>query len=270
MTTSWTNADIDFDRIDLAAARANEPLMSLLASASLVEAASDLYTTNLVEYFKGDAEVAQWLSRHWEPEELQHGRALREYVARVWPSFDWERVFAAFLKEYGALCQVETLRPTPALEMVARCVVETGTATLYRAIGTYSPEPVLRDISSRIRQDEIRHFKHFYRYFRKYQRGERLGRLRVARALLERVAEVRRDDAGCALRHVFLGRYPHYAGDAARIDAWTRRIYSMTKRQYPFPMAAKMLLTPLDLHPRIRPLVGVPIAFAARLVMWGL
>jgi hypothetical protein len=270
MTLSWTNADIDFDRIDPEIACADEPLLSLVAAASLVEAASDLYTANLVRYFKDDTEVGRWLATQWEPEELQHGRALRGYIARVWPAFDWERTFQAFLKDYSALCQIEALRPTPALEMVARCVVETGTATLYGAIHKNSREPVLRQIASRIRQDEIRHFKHFYRYFRKYQRGEKLGRLRVARALLGRVAEVRRDDASCAFRHVFLGRYPQFAHDRARAESWSRAVYSVAKRQYPFTMAAKMLLTPLELHPKIKPWLGLPVAFAARLVMWGL
>jgi hypothetical protein len=267
---AWTNADIDFDSLDLEAARADEPLMSLVASASLVEAASDLYTANLVQYFKQDAEVAHWLATHWEPEELQHGRALREYIERVWPDFDWERTFKAFLGEYSALCQIEALGPTPALEMISRCVVETGTATLYDAIGTHSREPLLGVIVDRIRQDEVRHYKHFYRYFRKYQRGERIGRLRVARALLARVAEVRHADADCAFRHVFAGRYPDLAVDAARMSDWAKQVYVVARRQYPFATAAKMLLAPLGLPPAVRPWVGRPIALAARLVMWGL
>jgi hypothetical protein len=268
--TAWTNADIDFARLDVQRARADESLMSLVAGASLVESASDLYTSNLVEYFKDDPEVAHWLKTQWEPEELQHGRALRAYIARVWPSFDWEQIFRAFLADYGGMCLVETLRPTPALEMVARCVVETGTATLYEAIASRSQEPVLNDIVMRIRQDEIRHFKHFYRYFRKYQRGEQLGRLRVARALVERVAELRSEDAACALRHVFIGRYPDTAADTARVESWIKNISSDAKRGYPFTMAAKMLITPLDLHPWVKPWLGVPVAMVARMVVWGL
>jgi len=235
-----------------------------------VEAGSDLYTANLVEFFRGDAEVADWLAGQWEPEELQHGRALRGYVEAVWPDFDWERTFRDFLGDYRALCNLESLRPTPALEMVSRCVVETGTATLYQAIQNWSGEPVLRDIVERIRQDEVRHFKHFLRYFRKYQQDERLSRTRVARVLIERLAEVRRDDASCAFTHVFRARHPELAGDASRVQAWTRDIYATSKRCYPFDLAVKMLLTPLELPPRVRPLLGVPLAAAARFAVWGL
>jgi len=174
------------------------------------------------------------------------------------------------MRDYGPLCRVDALGPTPALEMIDRCVVETGTATLYSAIGSHSREPLLGEIVDRIRQDEVRHFKHFYRYFRKYQRGERLGRVRVARALIGRLAEVRRDDAACAFRHVFAARYPQFAADSRRMDAWTRQVYSVARAQYPFAAATKMILAPLGLSPAMKSWLGPPLAFTARVVMWGL
>jgi hypothetical protein len=156
----WQIRDINFDAIDFAATRADETLLAIIASASMIESASDVYTANLVQYYSTDSEVRDWLTGQWEPEELQHGRALRAYVERVWPSFDWERTFKSFVDDYSNYCVVEELGPTPALEMAARCVVETGTATLYRAIDQYAREPVLRDIVRRIAEDEVRHFKH--------------------------------------------------------------------------------------------------------------
>jgi hypothetical protein len=164
---------------------------------------------------------------------------------------------------------VEELGPTPALEMAARCVVETGTATLYRAIHEYAREPVLRDIVRRIGEDEVGHFKHFYRYFKKYQDREKLNRYEIAKTLLSRVAEVRRDDAACAFRHVFTGRFPEFADDSSRLQSWTGDIYRMFKQHYPYPMAAKMLLAPLDLPPKLKPWIGTPLACTVRLIMWG-
>ena len=269
-STHWQIEDIDFDAIDFAAARTDETLLAIIASASMIESASDVYTANLVRYYANDSEVGDWLSGQWEPEELQHGRTLRAYIERVWPSFDWEKTFESFADEYGRLCVMEELGPTPALEMAARCVVETGTATLYRAIHKYAREPVLRDVVHRIGEDEVRHFKHFYRYFRKYQESERLNRYEVARSLLGRVAEVRRDDAACAFRHVFSGRFPQVAGDHRLLKTWSGNVNRMVKQHYPYPMAAKMLLAPLDLPPGVRPWIETPLAYTVRLIMWGL
>jgi hypothetical protein len=69
--------DIPLDGVDVGRVRPREELYLLLVGASFVETASDLYTRNLVEQFRVDAEVSSWLTRQWEPQELQHGQALR-------------------------------------------------------------------------------------------------------------------------------------------------------------------------------------------------
>src|SRR5690348_4711310 len=154
----------------------NEDLLLLLCAASFIESGTDLYTSNLTAYFDGDPEVSAWLNDEWEPEELQHGRALKAYINHVWPEFDWDTSFRNFFEEYSTTCSVEEFEKTRALEMVARCVVETGTATLYRAINECSDEPVLKEITDHIRSDEVRHYKHFFKYFKKYNVIEEIGR----------------------------------------------------------------------------------------------
>ncbi|HKX36498.1 MAG TPA: ferritin-like domain-containing protein, partial [Rhizorhapis sp.] len=47
-------------------------------------------------------------------------------------------------------------------EMIARCVVESGTSSYYSAIRDASQEPVLQEIAGRIAADEYRHYKLFY------------------------------------------------------------------------------------------------------------
>ena len=152
-----------------------------MASASFIEITSDLYTQNLVEFFRHDAEIAEWLAHRWEKEELQHGVALKKYVQTAWPEIDWEAAYAAFGVDYGAICTVEALAGTKALEMVARCVVETGTASFYRMLSDLSPDPVLRRLAAEISSDEVRHYKHFHRYFRRYRQLERPSRFAVMR-----------------------------------------------------------------------------------------
>ena len=98
----WSIQEIAYDSIDIARVRENRTLFYLVASASFVESGSDLYAGNLAQYYADRPETAHWLIRHWEREELQHGRALRSYVEAVWPEFDWERGYARFFDECNA------------------------------------------------------------------------------------------------------------------------------------------------------------------------
>lgn len=126
----WRLEELDFSKLQPERVRDDETLFFLLVTSSFVEAASDLYTRNLIEYYAGDREVSDWLANHWEHEELQHGRALRAYICAVWPQFDWARANAGFFAEYSAMCTLDAFEPTRGLEMAARCVVETGTSSL--------------------------------------------------------------------------------------------------------------------------------------------
>ncbi|MDB5827838.1 MAG: hypothetical protein JWQ73_2058, partial [Variovorax sp.] len=209
----WKAEDLDFSRIALGDVRGDENLFYLTSCASFVESGSDLYTQNLIDFFAGDAEVADWLRDHWEPEELEHGRALRAYVQRVWPEFDWQAAFDAFLGEYAAYCKVELLAPTRALELAARCVVETGTATYYGALAHSTTEPLLQQLTARIAADEVSHYKHFYRFFKRYRKQESTGRARVFATIGRRTLELKSEDADCAIRHVIRAWKPERADD---------------------------------------------------------
>ena len=96
----WSMDAIRYDGIDRETLEGEEALFRLLACASFIEITSDLYTANLAEYFRDDAQVVEWLRHHWEPEELQHGAALRRYVQTAWPQFDWDRAYQGFYAEY--------------------------------------------------------------------------------------------------------------------------------------------------------------------------
>ncbi|MBN3727340.1 ferritin-like domain-containing protein [Burkholderia sp. Ac-20379] len=255
----WRIEDIDLTRIDRAKAAADEDLLLLLCAASFIESGSDLYTSNLSQFFGEDPEVADWLNEQWEHEELQHGRALKAYIGYVWPEFDWDLAFNNFFDEYSKTCSLEAFEKTRALEMVARCVVETGTATLYRAINECSDEPVLKEITNNIRSDEVRHYKHFLKYFKKYNAVEGNGRMAVLGALLRRLLEIRNEDSEIALRHVFAIRYPEKVRDTAYNRDRVVRVNQLVRRHLSADMCVKMLLKPLDLPSRIQPGVQYPL-----------
>jgi hypothetical protein len=263
----WSLEDIPLHRVEVARVRPREELYLLLAGASFVESASDLYTRNLVAQFQRDPEISRWLSRRWEPEELQHGRALRAYVNRVWPEFAWEPAFAAFLAEHSQNCTTEELEPCPGLEMAARCVVEMATATYYRAIQILSDEPVLIHLAGWIQRDEVRHYKHFFRYFNEYNLTERNDRRQVFGALARRLQEILRSDVKRGSWYPYLARYPHARRNGHEFRRAIARTTALIRRHYPASMAIKMLLKPLALPPAVNRLSHGAVRLTQRLIL---
>jgi hypothetical protein len=247
----WRVGDIDFSRADRRH-RDDTTLFYVLTGASFVESGSELYTRNLLTYYRDDPPIADWLSNAWEPEELQHGAALRAYVQAVWPEFDWQRAYGGFMAEYSQAASPEAFEATRRLELAARCMIETGTASLYRMLYEYVQEPVLRQVLGHIRDDEVGHYKHFLRFFRASQPRQFGGALRVAWAIGRRVRESRSDDAWIAFRHAFEVRNPGRRCQRSDFDRWQDQLNAIVRRAFPFRMAAEMLVAPLALSPLAR------------------
>jgi hypothetical protein len=262
----WSLGDIPWQRINPDALAGKRGFFYLVAAASLMESATELYTENLVDFFAGDAEVTLWLEQYWLPEELQHGRALRRYVETAWPHFDWEPAFDRFVEEFRPFCDA-ALEPSRSLEMASRCVVETGTASYYKTLSRASPDPVLATLARRISEDEVRHYKHFYRFFRKYHDIERPTRTAVAPALWRRLRMSGGDDSFIVLKHVYNGRDPARAFDHRTYRALRRESRDLVRGHFPHEMSVRMLLKPLSLGPRSHRLaLPVALALARRLV----
>lgn len=263
---AWTVQDIPYHEVDRELMRDQTELFYIIAAASFVEITSDLYTRNLVDFYEGDAEIADWLANFWEHEEVQHGIALKRYVQAAWPDFDWERAYRGFFEEYSRLCLVENLAANRALEMVARCVVETGTSSFYRTLAESAPDPVLKRIASHISADEVRHYKHFYHYFRQYRDRDRPSRLAVLRQLWRRGASVKDEDAYFAFKHVFLVRNPGLPFTDERYDEFRASFRRIGKETFPYEMAVKMILKPLDLSPPLGRVVQPTLEYTTRLL----
>jgi ferritin-like protein len=262
----WSLDDIPWQAIRHDAIANSDAFFFLVATASLMESATELYTENLIDFFAGDDEVTDWLDQYWLPEELQHGQALRRYVETAWPQFDWEPTFRGFVEEFGPYCDV-ALERARSLEMASRCVVETGTASYYTTLSRASPEPVLRLLARRIVEDEVRHYKHFYRFLRKYRNAERPSRLAVVPALWRRLRMSGGDDGFIVVKHVHSARYPSVPFDAKAYRKLRRECRALARDHFPYEMSVGMLLKPLALGPRTqRVVLPVALALARRLV----
>jgi rubrerythrin len=262
----WSLEDIPWATLDRDRVARNEAVFYMVATASLMESATDLYTANLIEFFGGDGEIGSWLQDFWLAEELQHGKALRRYVESAWPDFPWPAVRDAFVEEFRPFCD-EALEPARGLEMASRCVVEMGTASFYTALSRASPEPVLAAVTGRIAKDEVRHYKHFYRFFRKYRAQEQPGRGAVARALWRRLRMNRGEDRLVALKHIYGVRRPGAPFDDGAYSWVQRQCRQLMRPAFPAEMSMRMLLKPLDLDPRAQRLILPLLAALVRRIV---
>lgn len=151
------------------------------------------------------------------------------------------------------------LEPSQALEMAARCVVETGTAAIYRALHDYTDEPVLKQLASNIWSDEVRNYKYFYGFFNQYNETEKHGRWEVSKTLAKRLAEIRNEDADCALRHIFATIYPDELCNSVHFRAVSSNARALVMQNMTFSMMIKMFLKPQDLPVRLRPYIHAPL-----------
>jgi len=262
----WRIEDIPYDKVDRRLIADDEFMFHTLAAASFTEILAELYSDNLIEHFKGNAEIEAWLRHTWREEEVQHGQSLKKYVQTVWPDFDWERAYAAFQVEYGALCTSEMLESDRALELIARCVVETGTSSFYKALNHYVREPVLRELLDNIRADEIAHYTHFRRYYGGFAAVKQHGVRAIGTVMLRRMAAIESEDALIAFKHAYLGHYPEREFKAEYWKEFQKTTKRLARRHYPFEMAVKMLMKPVPLSDSLKKFLQWPMVGMAKLL----
>ncbi len=221
----WSLDDIDFSRLEPAAA--GPELLAAVKTAALVEANSADYVTYLHNVFHGDDAFCAAAS-HWGVEEAQHGAALARWAEAIDPAFDFAASLAHFRATYSLPLDTSTsVRGSRAGELLARCVVESGTCSYYSALRDYTREPVLRQICHHIAQDEAHHYRLFQQHYRRYPQPGLLARLRIA---LGRVVETGDDEFGRAwysANHAGAADAPAYdrAACAGRYQAIVTGLY---------------------------------------------
>lgn len=160
----WTMDDVPWSRFD--ASKVEPWLLVAIKAASLVEANAPDYVGYLKRVFKDSGPATHAAIEQWGMEESRHGEALARWAETADPSFNFQQTFARFRHGYKPehfLGDGEgSVRGTKRGEMIARCVVESGTSTFYTAIKEATEEPVLKEIAGRIAADEFRHYKLFY------------------------------------------------------------------------------------------------------------
>ena len=152
------------------------------------------YALYLNRVFADDPDFRAAADR-WAVEEVQHGDALGRWAMLADPGWDFEAAFARYRAGYQIALDAEaSIRGSRSGELIARCMVETGTSSYYTALAEAAAEPVLTEICRRIATDELRHYKLFYDHMRRYLAREQLGLLARLRIAAGRIGETEDDE----------------------------------------------------------------------------
>lgn len=226
MTGRWTLEDIPWEKFD--AGKAHREIVELVKAAALVEFNGRDYEAYLANVFKED-EAFRHEVTDWAQEEVRHGEVLARWATLADPSFDFvsavERFRAGFRIDLSTQASV---RGSRAGELVARCIVETGTSSYYTALSEATDEPVLKDICRRIAADEFRHYKMFYTHLGRHLNLDKLGRWGRLRVALGRLFESTDDELA----------YAYYAANHAD-EKYDRRRFSRAYASRAYPLVAR-------------------------------
>ncbi len=224
----WTLEQIPWTRFD--PDRVDPEIVKLVKAAAMVEFNGGDYATYLQRVFADDAEF-QAVAATWAQEEVQHGKALARWARLADPAFDFAAAFKRFTDGFSVPIDVDrSVRGSRAGELVARCIVETGTSSYYTALMDASDEPVLKQICRNIAADELRHYKLFYGYLTRYLEREGLNGWRRLKVTLTRIGESEDDELAYAY---FAANHRGETYDRKRFNrAYARRAYAVYRRHH--------------------------------------
>lgn len=173
-------------------------ILSLVKAAAMVERNGVDYAVYLGRVFLDDPDF-RIAADNWAVEEVQHGDALGRWATLADPAWNFEAAFARYRAGYKLPLDADaSVRGSRTGELIARCMVETGTSSYYTALAEATSEPVLQQVCRLIAADEYRHFKLFYDHMKRYLAREKLGVLNRLRIAAGRITESEDDELAYA------------------------------------------------------------------------
>lgn len=192
----WQIADVAWDQFDPASVDAD--IIPLVKAAAMVERNGMDYAVYLGRVFRDDPDF-RGATDNWATEEVQHGDALGKWAMLADPAWDFEAAFSRYRAGYKLPLDADaSIRGSRTGELIARCMVETGTSSYYTALADAAREPVLQQVCRLIAADEYRHFKLFYDHMRRYLVRENLSLLTRLRIAAGRITESEDDELAYA------------------------------------------------------------------------
>jgi hypothetical protein len=192
----WRIDEVPWDRFD--PAKFDPAIVPLVKAAAMVERNGTDYAIYLNRVFHDDPDFRD-AADNWALEEVQHGDALGKWAMLADPGWNFSAAFDRYRAGYHVPIDADaSIRGSRTGELIARCMVETGTSSYYTALAEATAEPVLQQVCRLIAADEFRHFKLFYDHMRRYLGREHIGMLRRLRIAAGRITESEDDELAFA------------------------------------------------------------------------
>ena len=173
-------------------------MVPMIKAASLVEYHVPDYGIYLKRVFK---EVPLILDQvdSWVEDEVRDGVALGLWVKKVDQSYDLDGSVERFRSLFRVPLEAdESIRGSQTGELVARCIVETGTSSFYSALAHHTQEPLLKAICLAIARDEFCHYKLFYTHLKRLLERNSLSKWHRLWIALQRIQESESDELATA------------------------------------------------------------------------
>ena len=192
----WRVDQVAWDRFD--PSKVDPGLVPLVKAAAMVERNGDDYALYLKSVFRDDPDF-QLAVENWAVEEVQHGEALGRWATLADPAWNFRAAFERYRDSYKIDTTADaSIRGSLTGELIARCMVETGTSSYYNALGDGTDEPVLKEVCRLIAADEYRHFKLFYDHMKRYLARENLSFMQRFKVAMGRIGESEDDELAYA------------------------------------------------------------------------
>lgn len=248
----WSLDDVDWSRFE--SSKVDADLLAAVKAASLVEYNAHDYVAYLKRVYRDAPAKTMATIERWGEEEVQHGLALGRWCELADPSFDFHESFTRFRAGYRPahfMTGDGSVRGSRRGEMIARCVVESGTSSFYSAIRDATGEPVLKEVAGRIAADEFRHYKLFYEMLLEEESEPDLPTWRKIWVAMTRINESDDDELSFAY---YCGNVPR---DQERTTPYRRTEYSRAHhakcltlyRRHHIDKMVKMVLKPAGVNP---------------------
>lgn len=259
----WQIDQVAWDRFD--PSKVDPDIVPIVKAAAMVEKNGTDYALYLSSVFRDDPAFCQ-AADNWAVEEVQHGDALGQWAKLADPSWDYDAAFARYKAGYVIETTRDTsLRGSLTGELIARCMVETGTSSYYTALAEGTEEPVLKEICRLIAADEYRHFKLFYDHMKRYLARENLSFPRRFRVAMGRITDSEDDELAFAYHCGNESEATPYAHDRCIAGYMSRAMGYYRFRHVERGMG--MVFKSIGLGPRGR-MAGLAARGAWRFLQW--
>ncbi|HET7160157.1 MAG TPA: hypothetical protein VFI62_14255, partial [Burkholderiales bacterium] len=142
--------------------RANAPLFYSVAVASLLETTSSQGAQRLLHLVGEDSALCAWVADVWLPGKMARAQALRDYVERKWPGFDWARASEQHRTRAAATGGSAPRHAVATHELLARCLAAAQSGLFYRVLGAWADDAELREMVSAMAHSEAQALEVFH------------------------------------------------------------------------------------------------------------